>query len=99
MPDTEAVFRQGNAEFAMQTGKGGTWGKELSCTTDTLALQDIPVTCWKRDASALPAAGQAAGEVQSSALPSMNMSSQQQEFTSGFFMRFSAHLQLNCDSP
>lgn len=39
-----------------------------------------------------------AGEVQFGALPSMKMSSQQQEFTSGFFARFSAQLQLNCES-
>lgn len=32
--------------------KGWHLEKELSYTTDTLALQDIPVTCWKSDVSA-----------------------------------------------
>lgn len=54
--------------------------------------------CWKRDVSALPAAGGAAGEVQFGALPSTKMSSQQPELTSVFFTRFSAQLQLNCES-
>lgn len=56
------------------------------------------MTCWKRDVLGLPAAGQAAGEVQFGAWPSMKTSSQQQELASGFFTRFSAQLQLNCES-